>query len=128
MQTSTKRQATISGTMMQQLWVSFWAPSTSFHGSPQQNDLTQMISVVVGQQQCFAQQCLACAMRNARKQIAPGIAHQLAHLLQVSQKLAYAFVPCFIARWRLCFWPIFIRPLWRSMPGIHAELQDVPLP
>jgi len=91
------------------------------------NELCDVICVVVGEHQGFAQDGLAVAPWNFGEQICPWIADQFLHFFQVGAELVHAFRPGSGIGGRGGFRPVSLGPFWRDMFRIAAEFEDVPL-
>src|SRR5579863_2690162 len=86
-----------------------------------------MIGVVIGHQQCFAQERLSLSVRDARVQVRGGVRDELLHGFKVSFKRCYTLVPCPRIRGSCCRGPVAAWPVWRHVTGITAKLEDIPL-
>ena len=92
-----------------------------------QHHLSQVVSVMVGNEQRFPQNCLTLTVRYPRVQVRRWITHQLAHGFEVGLKCLHALVPRHSVRRSLRFGPVSGGPFWRLVLRIPAEFEDVPL-
>ena len=95
--------------------------------SAQSDQLPEMVCVMVGDQQGLAQDGLAIAPGNWCIEVGSGISYQVVYRLEVFSKRLNAVVPCGCVGRRLCFRPVALRPRWRYVLAITAELENVPL-
>src|SRR6266853_6405009 len=86
-----------------------------------------MISVVVGEQERFAQDRLAVAVRNFSEEISRGIRNEIFHLFQITAEISDCFLPKFRIAGFVGPWPISFRPFRRSVTFVAAEFENVPL-
>ncbi len=93
----------------------------------QGDDLTDVVGVVIGDQQSLAQQRLAVAPGELDEEVARRILNQVAHRLEVPAKSLDAGLPRAVVRWRIVRRPIALGPRRRDVLGVAAELEDVPL-
>ena len=82
---------------------------------------------VIRQQQCLPQQRLTGAVRNFGEEIGFFRRHQFLHGFLIPPHLPDARVPDRCAGRSFGLGPISLRPLWRDVFRVAAELQDVPL-
>src|SRR4029077_8382597 len=75
----------------------------------------------------MAQNRLAIAVRNFRKQVRARTLHQLTHLVQIVLERLHTFLPFRFARRPRRLWPVAFGKSRRHMFRVAAELQDVPL-
>src|ERR1700752_2393176 len=87
-----------------------------------------MVCVVIGDEEGFAQNRLASAVGDSRKEISFGIVYQFFHRSQIFAERFQTFIPRFRTRWSRCLGPVSSWPLWRDMLGISGKLVDIPLP
>src|SRR5207244_1481965 len=100
-------------------------PTSSFHHFSQKDQLSQVIGVVVRDQQGLAEQGLSLAVREFRKQVGPGIGDQFLHLLKILLKLLNAFFPGLFARRRFGSGPVVVGKLLVRVFGIAAEIENI---
>ena len=91
------------------------------------NQHAEVIRVVIGNEQRFAENSLTRAMRNLGEQICRWISHEIFHLLQIATKLFDRFLPKLRRSYLLLRRPITFRPFRRDVFWIATELEDVPL-
>ena len=82
---------------------------------------------MVGHKQGFAKDGLAVTPWDQGDQVGGRIGHQILHGLVVFVKCLHTPVPRYLGGRRQSVRPIAIRPRWRSVFGIAAEFQNVPL-
>src|SRR5258706_6201756 len=86
-----------------------------------------MISVVVGDQERFAQDRLAVAMRNLGEEISRGLRNEIFHLFQIAAELGNCFLPKFRIAGFVGPWQISFGQFRRSVIFVAAEFENVPL-
>ena len=91
------------------------------------NHLAEVICVVVGNEQGFAENRLSSAVRNSRKKICCWIHHQPFHRRKVAGKCFQTFLPRFCIRGFRAFGPVSGGPIGRDVFRIAREFENVPL-
>lgn len=99
-----------------------------FERLSQVHELPQMVRIVVCEYQDLAQKRLSIALGNSLIELFfRSFLQQILHLFQIVAKLLDALLPSPVARRRFRVWPVSLRPFWRDMLRIAAELEYVPL-
>ena len=86
-----------------------------------------VISIVIGDEECFAQDRLAVTVRDFSEEIVGGIRNEILHLFQIAAKLLNRFIPKAGIAGTSRLWPITFGPFRRDVIRSAAEFQDVPL-
>ena len=92
-----------------------------------QHQLSQVVGVVVGNEQSFTQNRLTIAVRYRFAEAGRSARHQPAHRFEIGAKGLYGPGPRRAVGRSLCLWPIAGRPFGRAVRRIAAEFEDVPL-
>src|SRR6266481_293931 len=95
--------------------------------TPQIDQLTQMIGVVIGQQKCLAQYRLPISVRKHHAQIRFPIAHQFDHFVKIVLECFDALFPGGLVRRYGRLRPVALGKSRRDVLGVAAEFQNVPL-
>src|SRR5207245_1560668 len=77
--------------------------------TPDDDHLSQVIGIVVRDQQSLAKDGLALAMRNPSEEVGRGIGYQVAHSLQVVLETGHAVVPGLRIRRGIIGRPVAVR-------------------
>src|SRR5579872_4033066 len=93
----------------------------------QENQLSNMVGIVIGDQQGFAQERLTLPVRNRSEKIVGRIHDDLRHFSQISPEAGHARIPRGRTRRSIVVGPISFWPLRGFMLWISAELEYVPL-
>ncbi|PYO27058.1 MAG: hypothetical protein DMD73_10645, partial [Gemmatimonadetes bacterium] len=93
----------------------------------QQHELAQMVRVVVGEHQRFAQHGLAAAVRDAGEQVGLWVGHEALHGAEVPLHLGHARLPSGRVGRGVLLWPVARRPLRGDVLRALGELDDIPL-
>lgn len=86
-----------------------------------------MVSIVVGDQERLAQDCLTITVRDQRKEISGWIGHELLQLFQVLAESLYRLFPERDVASGIRVRPIAFRKIRRDMFWVAAEFQNVRL-
>src|SRR5580700_6969671 len=78
--------------------------------TPKQYQLAHVVRVVVGDEQCLAQGCLALAVWDGLEEIGFRIGDQRTHLFEVAAKSAYALVPGLVVGGSRSCGPVVVGP------------------
>src|SRR5882724_1630644 len=76
-----------------------------------QHELPQVIPVVIGEDERFAQRRLSGAVRDAREEVGSRVAHESLHRPEIALHLGDALVPRGGIEWRVTHGPVARRPL-----------------
>jgi len=92
-------------------------------GGRSTHDLAEVVGIVVGDEEGFAENGLAIAVGDLGVEIGRGIRDKLTHGVEVVADLGDGAVPIFGCG--IGFRPISVRPFWRLVCGIPAELEYI---
>lgn len=94
---------------------------------PHQHQLADVIGIVVGRQQRFAEHRLPVPVGNSRKKVHRFVAHHLAQRFQVAAEGAHAFIPGLLVGRRGFGGPVASGPVGRLVLRVPREFENVPL-
>ena len=86
------------------------------------HQLSNVVGVMIGHEERFAQNGLTFTMRNAGKQIGRWVCYQPLHGVQVRLKGPNTLIPRRPVRWLLFFGPIAVWELRRDVVRVPTEL------
>lgn len=86
-----------------------------------------MICVVIGDQERFAENCLAVVVRDFREEISRLSGDKICHLFQVTTELLYGLIPELCVSDLVRIGPIAFGKIWLYVVRIATEFQNVRL-
>ncbi len=96
-------------------------------GAAEVYELTQVVRIVVGQHQRFAQNCLALAVGDRRVEIGFWIFDEANHVAQVALESGDGVVPLLVVARGRGFRPVALGKFGRDVFAVAAEFQNIPL-
>jgi len=93
----------------------------------EQEQFAEVVGVVVGSEQDFAEDGLAVAVGERGEEIGGFVFYDFDHGFKVGAERGCAFAPGSVVGRGLGFWPVAGGEFGRNVPGVARELQDVPL-
>src|SRR5262245_50164228 len=96
-------------------------------GTADNNQLSQMVGVVVGNEESLSQDGLSVALRNRREQVRGRVSDQILHRLQIRTESLDASVPRGLIRRGVASGPVAFGERGRDVAGVAGKFQNVPL-
>lgn len=93
----------------------------------QNQEFAQVVGVVVGDEEGFAEDGLAGAVRERREEVRVFVLHEFDHGVEIGVEGFDRVVPGFGVGRRGRFWPVAGRPIRRNVFRVAREFEDVPL-